>query len=803
MAPAADAPPLRGRQLGGSRHPVAAGCNAVGITIVDGSEGVQTLKLATYSPVGTYRNTTTVAVADTDYPAPALAAFPDETFALAWTDFESDGDELGVRLAKINPAAPTQAPPSFANSSTAFSQRAPDVVFDGNQLIVAWVDDSDPVNGPDLRYRTFGTDLVPTDEEQTLAATDAVEDHVSLAAANGAWAAAWRSGRNGLETIEVQSGAVRWSVGPFLQGPAGDIPALEFIDATHLAVAFTKVDSLDGDPHTPRLHAAILDAAFPGAVQSFALKPLVAPYSIDDTLSQTQPSLEVFRDRLFVGWRSEAVPGAANGEELWKREVSWAFDGRGTLNIDASALEVPLVPPAQRAGDQATPILMSSPFWPEHRTFIAWDDAGRTFGARSGVRDVGVQVTSIPKATCAASSLVTNPSGGPIVSSSVVGLTATAACPSGSSASYRFAYAPANTTNYVYIGDWSASASSSWNTTGLIAGDYDVVVLVRESTTTTSYESMMKKTLTISGPPPCSISLVNTAPGGPVPVGTSVAVSATGSCPSGATAHYRFASAPANTTDFTYLGNWGVSSTATWNTASLAQANYDIVAFVRPSTSAGAAEGSSKKVVSVRSKCTNGSLATSPATGGSLVTLTGSATCSDPQFSYFYTRDNDTSTWTPIGSAWVLGSVSLNTTTVTPGSYLLKVDVRELGFGTGDTSATIHRQLGPGCGFVQVFNEAGGHPQGLGSLIEVYSEATCDPGVTPEYSFFYKRPEATEWTQFPGTDWQPYATGVLDTTEFVGQGLGFINYDLRVLVRGFGHVGFFEASGMGSVSIDD
>src|SRR5450432_3593901 len=146
-----------------------------------------------------------------------------------------------------------QAPSVVANSEVAFSQRAPDAIFDGNELVVAWVDDSDPETAPDLRYRIFDQDLQPKTEDLTLSATGAVEGDVALAALNGAWASVWRSDTADGETIEVQSGTTHWSVGPFLPGGVEDRPALAFVDATHLVVAFTEGTDPDssGTANTP------------------------------------------------------------------------------------------------------------------------------------------------------------------------------------------------------------------------------------------------------------------------------------------------------------------------------------------------------------------------------------------------------------------------------------------------------------------------------------------------------------------------------------------------------------------------
>jgi len=390
--------PLPSRELGTSRHPSAAGCNRIGVSVIDRASDPPSLKLASFSRIGEAGPIVEYGSANVDA-APAVAAFPDDTFAVAWTDFDGDGDELGIRLRKLDPAATTQAPAGFANAEHAFSQRAPDTIFDGNQLVVAWVDDSDPKTAPDLRFRLFDYNLKPQSGEQTLAATDAVEGSIALAALDGTWAAAWRSGLAGSETIEVQAGSLHWSVGPFLPGGVEDRPALAFIDATHLAVAFSEGTDPNstGTASVPRLYAAVLDSALPGATLAFPVAPTTLPYANDATLSQTQPALTRFADRLLLAWRSGAPLGDPSGDELWSRDVRWSVAADGSVQIDVSGLDLPLLSDAAlRQGDQSNPSLLSSDAWPEHQLVTVWEDFGKAFGRTSGVEDVALQFSQAP-----------------------------------------------------------------------------------------------------------------------------------------------------------------------------------------------------------------------------------------------------------------------------------------------------------------------------------------------------------------------------------------------------------------------
>jgi len=384
-------PPWPRRTLGQSRHPLAAGCDTVGVAVVDATSAPATLTLNTFSNAGARKRTLNFATSTIDAPDPVLAALPGDLFAAAWTDASADGDELGVRLVSIDPVT-GKLTSTVANESTPFSQSAPDMVFDGRELVVAWQDTSNAAGAPDLKYRLFSPDLTPLSGDLTLAATSAVEDDVVLAAFNGAWAAAWRSGSQGMETIEVQSGSKHWTVGPFLPGAAHDRPDLAFLDATHLAVAFTAGADPDGTgvANVAQLHGAILDAAAPGATASFGITPAQNPYAVLRDLDQTQPSIAVYPDHLLVSWRSAATPGDPRDGELWTRRIPFSGSADKPVTVDPSHLEVPLIrTDAARIGDQSAFRLVQT-HAPGGGLFAAWEDQGRSLS--SGTPDVAIEV---------------------------------------------------------------------------------------------------------------------------------------------------------------------------------------------------------------------------------------------------------------------------------------------------------------------------------------------------------------------------------------------------------------------------
>jgi cysteine-rich repeat protein len=386
----ASGPALSERSIGAGRHPLVAGCNTLAVAFSEGSEQ-SGLYLSTFTPSGQPISSAQVAQTNVSAPEPCVAVLPGDDFVVTWTDF--DDDELGVSLRKVVGGVP-QGEIVIANEDAAFSQSGPDVIFDGNNLVVAWTDSHDPANGPDLHYRLFTPELKPLTGDQVLAATGAAEDDVVLAGRNGHWAAAWRSGSQGKETIEVQSGASHWTVGPFFPGAANDRPDLIFLDETHLAVAFTMGTDPDntGVANVPRLHAAVLDPNTPGATQSFALMPAQLPYSSEPARAQTQPNLVLASDHVLVAWRSEAKSGEHIGSELWSKRVPFTVSG-DTITLDPSLAELPLIKTdAQREGDQESFRMVATTLWPSGGIATVWDDSSRSFGAVAGGPDAVLQV---------------------------------------------------------------------------------------------------------------------------------------------------------------------------------------------------------------------------------------------------------------------------------------------------------------------------------------------------------------------------------------------------------------------------
>jgi hypothetical protein len=390
------------RTLGAGRHTLAGNAHTFAVAHMERAPSPPGVRLQILTNTGQRR----VNVLVNDGPAllesnPVVAPLPGERYAVAWTDFGTDGpdnkhgDELGVALRLVDSHSAAPADLQHANTTVSFSQHDPDILWTGREIVVAWVDDSNAQTGPDLRYRIFDQDLAPQTAEQPLATGPEAEADVALSKLGSSWAAAWRAGKDGLETIHVKTGTTEWTVGPFLPGPANDKPGLAEIDATHLLLVYTEGTDPAGTgvANVGALRAALLDTAAPGLVPGLAVYPF-APGTA--TLGQSHPAAVRAGNNWFVAWRTEALPGDALAEEIWLKPVKLST-AHGLL--DLSAIESPLPrDPDHLKGDQRHVSLaeLAAPDAQQTMLLSAWDDLGTTFGPTEGQGDIVAQVVPLP-----------------------------------------------------------------------------------------------------------------------------------------------------------------------------------------------------------------------------------------------------------------------------------------------------------------------------------------------------------------------------------------------------------------------
>ena len=387
---ASDASTLQ-RSIAVGAHAVAAHASDFAAAVTTTDTGGTSLALYPFSSHGERLHVVPFSDGSTalDTSNPVVAAMPNGKYVVAWTDTGGDGDGQGVALRTVDPNAGTLGSLGHANTTTLVTQNAPDIVWTGSALVVAWADHSNLATGVDIKMRTFDASLVQIAPETPLAATTDDEADVSLCAFEGSWAAAWRSFANGDETVRVRtSGGEAWATIPFTPGPSDAPPALTELDAGHLLVAYTETIALDdaGPASTTRVRLAVLDLAS-STVTPVDLGP-ASPASASSP--QASPRLARVGGRTFVSWWTAASTGDPNGEEISLAEVVWS------ANASISVKPAIPLPRAHRIGDQRHPALTVMNGAPDGSLVAAWDDLGQSLGGGQSRYDVVLEVAPIP-----------------------------------------------------------------------------------------------------------------------------------------------------------------------------------------------------------------------------------------------------------------------------------------------------------------------------------------------------------------------------------------------------------------------
>ncbi len=398
--------------------------------------------------------------------------------------------------------------------------------------------------------------------------------------------------------------------------------------------------------------------------------------------------------------------------------------------------------------------------------------------------DTGENVGEISENLCSGVALAASPAS-PKNAGTQVTLTASGAtCGGGQTAEYRFYhivdYGPA-----VMIRDYNTSAVANWDTTGLASGSYAVLVYARAVGSAASFESigyLPQKYLI--GNVCNNATSFTTSLASPQPPGTMIGLSATASC-TGGSPEFRYAYKGPGDAAYVYLGGYGAAN-QTWNTTGRVAGAYSLLVLSRAIGNASASEASrviNYSLGSAATLCTNAALSTaspaSPQPVGTMVSLTGTATCSAPQFRFWY-RLYPTSTWLQVG-AGVFGAATQvwDTTGKASGLYEILTEARQTGnVGAGESNSIAYYTLGNACSTVTLATNPPS-PQGAGVVVQMTGAATCSGTGTPEYQFSYKAPGASTLTII-----QAYSAST--TANWATTGLPVGNYTAVVQSRAVG-----------------
>lgn len=367
--------PLGKRSLGLGRHTVAA--DGAGLAVVLTEDKPTRLLLTRFDASGVASDVATPIGAGA---APLLAAHPvvapvDGGALVVWTDAAIDGDGPGIAARRVGGSALGAV--FGVNTTTAFTQRDPDVLRVGTTVVVAWTDASSTARGSDVKARLLSAaTLAPLGGELELGATLDDEADVALGAFGAGWAAAWRAGAPGgaSETVVAKVDGKTFYAGPQAAGPLGAKPALAEVDGTHALLAYL-VGAGDG---TFDAKVAVLDTtATVGTVTGVTV-----------ATKAREVNLVRAGGKVWMTWRADAASGDANGEELWLKELAL-----GTSGVDLTKAAVALPRSGEhRVGDQRQGSLAA---WGGGFVGV-WEDFGSGLAATAMHPDVVVQFVGVP-----------------------------------------------------------------------------------------------------------------------------------------------------------------------------------------------------------------------------------------------------------------------------------------------------------------------------------------------------------------------------------------------------------------------
>ena len=299
----------------------------------------------------------------------AIAALPDGRYAVAWTD--GLGGTPDVRMRKLGGAERGAA--RLVQEDTAGFQQDPDMLWLGDRLLVAW---TDLLN---VKYRSFDAELRPLAEEQVLTGDIAIESSVVLSSFADGWAAAVRANEEGLESIHVIAGELRWSTPLTAPSASGARPALVELDDKHLLLLFSVagVGADQGSNHDEtQLRASVLSIDEPGAVSSF---PIFADDSGGPLEHQIRPNAVRVGAISYVGWQT----ASAAGTRSFVAQVALAIGQMNDLSLGAK-LELPIVP---TPGTRANLHLAASSLFPGGALISLWESTGEASAATALTMD--------------------------------------------------------------------------------------------------------------------------------------------------------------------------------------------------------------------------------------------------------------------------------------------------------------------------------------------------------------------------------------------------------------------------------
>jgi len=244
------------------------------------------------------------------------------------------------------------------------------------------------------------------------------------------------------------------------------------------------------------------------------------------------------------------------------------------------------------------------------------------------------QVGSRLKGNCSVT-LSGVPAAGNISTGTMVALTATGSCQSGTPEYHISARDPVGA--WTTLKAWGAANTVNWDTTGLADGAHRLLVKVRAVNSGDSWEGYdYSRTYTLSSNGgPCTAATISSSPTSPQAAGTSVTITGTATCPAGTTAEYRFVTRGPDMV-WRQARGWSSSLTYSWDTTSVQDGRHTFYFYARDQGTATAYDAYAGPlhydITTSAGTCSQATIAASPQSpqaSGAQVTLTASSTCTN------------------------------------------------------------------------------------------------------------------------------------------------------------------------------
>jgi hypothetical protein len=384
--------------------------------------------------------------------------------------------------------------------------------------------------------------------------------------------------------------------------------------------------------------------------------------------------------------------------------------------------------------------------------------------APSGTVITGATITNVlPPATSV--TLTPNPASPALVGTPV---TFTAAA-SGGSGSYEYMFllrVPGGTLDMMQA--YSATPTWAWNTSGAVAGTYQVVVRARSAGSAKGYETYQSISYAVTFPPASSVTLTPN-PASPASVGTPVTFTAAASGGSGSYEYMFLLRAPGGTLD--PVQAYSSTPTWNWNTTGVTTGTYQVVVRARNAGSTRSYETYQSISYAVTfppaSSVTLTPNPASPASVGTPVTFTAAASGGSGSYEYMFLLRVPGGTLDMMQAYSATPTWAWNTSGAVAGTYQVVVRARSAGSAKGyETYQSISYAVTfpPASSVTLTPNPAS--PASVGTPVTFTAAASGGSG-SYEYMFLLRAPGGTldpvqAYSSTPTWNWN--TTGVTTGT---------------------------------------